>query len=59
MTENTSVDRVHYFTTNFIRKLRRETSFESIRANKTLSEELKKVFDSDIILMPFFFDETP
>ncbi len=58
MTENTSVDKVHYFTTNSVRKLRKETSFESLRQNKTIVEELKKVFDSDVLLVPFFFEET-
>jgi hypothetical protein len=59
VSEMTTVDKVHYFNSHFTRKLRKEISLDSLRQNKSIVEELKKVFDSDVLLVPFFFEETP
>ena len=40
-----------------MRKLRKEPTQEGVKKNKAIVEETKKIFDYDVLLIPFFFGD--
>lgn len=52
-----TVEKVMYFPGSFMRKNRKAQLAGGLSSNSQLSQEIAKIFDFDIVLVPFFYEE--